>query len=129
MTCAWRTRKCGGGGGGGPGRGRCGGDRRGGRGGGASPWGGRLLAGPGAARGAAMGGGAGLLAACDFVIAADDLRLAYPEVRRGLVAALVTCLLRRQLPERLVRELILLGRTLSAAQALAAGLVREVAMA
>jgi methylglutaconyl-CoA hydratase len=80
----------------------------------------------GAARGAAMGGGAGLLAACDFVIAADDLRLAYPEVRRGLVAALVTCLLRRQLPERQVRELILLGRTLSAADALSAGLVRDV---
>ena len=39
------------------------------------------------ARGAAMGGGAGLLAACDFVVAADDLRLAYPEVKRGLVAA------------------------------------------
>jgi methylglutaconyl-CoA hydratase len=79
-----------------------------------------------AAHGAAMGGGAGILAACDFVVAADDLSLAYPEVRRGLVAALVTCLLRRQLSDRQVRELILLSASLSATEALAFGLVRQV---
>src|SRR4051794_17764813 len=45
------------------------------------------------AHGAAMGGGAGILAACDFVVGATDLRLGYPEVHRGLVAALVTVLL------------------------------------
>src|SRR4051812_18967554 len=55
-----------------------------------------------AAHGAAMGGGAGLLSACDFVVAGEDLQLALPEVRRGLVAALVTCLLRRQLTDRQV---------------------------
>src|SRR5439155_6518669 len=49
------------------------------------------------AQGAAMGGGAGFLAACDLVVASSDLRLSYPEVHRGLVAALVTTLLRRQL--------------------------------
>lgn len=79
-----------------------------------------------AVHGAAMGGGAGLLAACDFALAADDLRLAYPEVRRGLVAALVTCLLRRQLSDRQVRELILLGQTLTATEALSTGLIRKV---
>jgi methylglutaconyl-CoA hydratase len=79
-----------------------------------------------AAHGAAMGGGAGLLAACDFVVAADDLKIAYPEVRRGLVAALVTCLLRRQLTDRAVRELILLGENIPAAQALAMGLISRV---
>ena len=79
-----------------------------------------------AANGAAMGGGAGILAACDFVVAADDLKIAYPEVRRGLVAALVTCLLRRQLNDRAVREVILLGENVSAARALAMGLVTQV---
>jgi methylglutaconyl-CoA hydratase len=79
-----------------------------------------------APHGAAMGGGAGLVAACDFAIAADDLRLAYPEVRRGLVAALVTCLLRRQVSDRQVRELILLGQTITASQAAVLGLVRSV---
>ena len=70
-----------------------------------------------AAHGAAMGGGAGLLAACDFVVAADDLKIAYPEVRRGLVAALVTCLLRRRLNDGAVRELILLGQSVQAERA------------
>jgi methylglutaconyl-CoA hydratase len=79
-----------------------------------------------AAHGAAMGGGAGLIAACDFAVAADDLRLGYPEVHRGLVAALVTCLLRRQMNDRVVRELILLGQTIDGSSALAMGLVRRV---
>src|SRR4051812_21824611 len=49
------------------------------------------------AHGVAMGGGAGLLSACDFVVGSPDLKIAYPEVHRGLVAALVTTLLQRQL--------------------------------
>jgi methylglutaconyl-CoA hydratase len=79
-----------------------------------------------AAHGAAMGGGAGLVAACDLAIAADDLRLAYPEVHRGLVAALVTCLLRRQLHDRQIRELTLLGQAVSAERALQLGLINRV---
>ena len=53
-----------------------------------------------AAQGGAFGGGVGLLAACDIAIAADDLRIGFPEVHRGLVAGLVTALLARQLPQR-----------------------------
>jgi len=79
-----------------------------------------------AAQGAAMGGGVGLLAACDFVVAADDLRIGFPEVRRGLVAALVTALLQRQLPGRVLRELILLGQTIEASRAQSIGLVNRV---
>ncbi len=79
-----------------------------------------------AAHGAAFGGGAGLIAACDMAIAADDLQIGYPEVRRGLVAALVTCLVRRQVSGRRLREMLLLGQTLSAEQALHAGLVNQV---
>jgi methylglutaconyl-CoA hydratase len=79
-----------------------------------------------AAHGGAFGGGAGLIAACDLALAADDLQLGYPEVRRGLVAALVTCLLRRQVSGRRLREILLLGQTLSAREALDAGLVNRV---
>ncbi len=79
-----------------------------------------------AAQGAAIGGGAGMLAACDFAIAAEDLRIGYPEVTRGLVAALVTCLLRRQLSDRTIRELVLLGRTVPADEAQRLGLVNRV---
>lgn len=79
------------------------------------------------ARGAAMGGGAGIIAACDFAVVADDFRLSYPEVHRGLVAALVTCLLRRQISDRAVRELTLLGQSITAGEALQRGLVTKVA--
>ncbi len=79
-----------------------------------------------APHGAAVGGGAGLVAACDLAIGAPDLHLGYPEVHRGLVAALVTTLLRRQLNERAVRELILLGQTADAPRALALGLVNRI---
>jgi methylglutaconyl-CoA hydratase len=78
------------------------------------------------AQGAAMGGGAGFLAACDLVVAASDLRLGYPEVHRGLVAALVTTLLRRQLGERVVRELVLLGQTVDATRAMELGLINRI---
>ena len=78
-----------------------------------------------AARGAAFGGGAGLVAACDLVVAGEDLKVGFPEVRRGLVAALVTCVLRRQLGDRAVRELILLGQMIDAHSAAALGLVNR----
>src|SRR4051812_21822652 len=45
-----------------------------------------------AAQGAAIGGGVGLLSACDLAIATEDLQIGFPEVKRGLVAALVTAL-------------------------------------
>src|SRR4051794_35360881 len=44
--------------------------------------------------GAAMAGGAGIMSACDFVVAADHTKIGYPETRRGLVAGLVMTFLR-----------------------------------
>ncbi len=80
-----------------------------------------------AAQGSAMGGGAGFISAADFVIASDDLQVGYPEVRRGIVAALVMPLLRRQVPERTTREIILLGQTLDANRCRELGLVNRIA--
>ncbi len=48
-----------------------------------------------AVHGAAVAGGAGIMSACDFVIAAEGTKIGYPEVRRGLVAGLVMTFLRR----------------------------------
>ncbi len=62
-----------------------------------------------AVHGAAVAGGAGIMSACDFVVAADGTRIGYPEVRRGLVAGLVMSFLRRQVGERNMRELLLGG--------------------
>jgi methylglutaconyl-CoA hydratase len=79
-----------------------------------------------AAHGSAVGGGAGIVLASDFVLAAEDLKLGFPEVHRGLVAALVTTLLRRQVSDRAARELVLLGQTIDADRAVALGLVNRI---
>ena len=77
-------------------------------------------------QGAAIAGGAGLMSACDVVVAAQDARIGYPEVRRGLVAALVMTLLHRQVREREARELLLLGDLVASEQARQMGLVNRV---
>src|SRR5438552_14375214 len=59
-----------------------------------------------AVHGAAVAGGAGIMSACDFVVAAERTKIGYPEVRRGLVAGLVMTFLRRQVGERNMRELL-----------------------
>jgi enoyl-CoA hydratase/carnithine racemase len=76
--------------------------------------------------GAAIAGGAGLMSACDFAVATTDTRFGYPELRRGLVPALIMTFLRRQLRERDARELLLLGRLFEAPHAHAIGLINRV---
>lgn len=78
------------------------------------------------AQGAAMAGGAGLLAACDFSVASDDLRIGFPEVRRGLVPALVSTILRHKLRDADLRELFLLAEPVDAQKALSMGLVHRI---
>ena len=76
--------------------------------------------------GAAVAGGAGLMSACDFVIAAERTKIGYPEVRRGLVASLVMTFARRQLRERDLREVMLASELFDADHARAIGLVNRV---
>ena len=76
--------------------------------------------------GAAVAGGAGLMSACDFVVAAERTKIGYPEAKRGLVAGLVMTFLRRQLRERDVRELLFTGDLITAERAKEIGLVNRV---
>jgi methylglutaconyl-CoA hydratase len=76
--------------------------------------------------GAAVAGGAGIMSACDFVVAAERTKIGYPEVRRGLVAGLVMTFLRRQLRERDLRELLLASELIDAERAREIGLVNRV---
>lgn len=76
--------------------------------------------------GAAVAGGAGLMSACDFVIAAERTKIGYPEVRRGLVASLVMTFVRRQLRERDLREVMLASELFDAEHARNIGLVNRV---
>ncbi len=77
-------------------------------------------------QGTAVAGGAGLVTVCDLAIAAPAARFGYPEVRRGLVAAMVMPHLLRHVGERFARYLLLTGELIDAAEALRGGLINEV---
>ena len=79
-----------------------------------------------AVHGAAVAGGAGIMSACDLVVAAEGTKIGYPEVRRGLVAGLVMTFLRRQVGERNMRELLYTAELINAARAKEIGLVNRV---
>jgi methylglutaconyl-CoA hydratase len=79
-----------------------------------------------AVQGAAVAGGAGLVTVCDLAIAAPEAKFGYPEVRRGLVAAMVMPHLMRHVGERMARYLLLAGELIDAAEAQRVGLVNEV---
>ena len=79
-----------------------------------------------AVHGAAVAGGAGIMSACDFVVAARGTKIGYPEVRRGLVAGLVMTFLRRQVGERNMRELLLGSELIDVERAKEIGLVNRV---
>jgi len=79
-----------------------------------------------AVHGAAVAGGAGIMSACDFVVAAEGTKIGYPEVRRGLVAGLVMTFLRRQTGERNMSELLLGSELIDAERAKEIGLVNRV---
>lgn len=81
-----------------------------------------------AVNGLAFGGGMELVLACDLAVAGPAARFGLPEVKHGLVAA-AGGLLRgpRQLPVKVLLDLVLTGASLDADQALARGLVSRVA--
>jgi enoyl-CoA hydratase/carnithine racemase len=73
--------------------------------------------------GHAMGGGLGLVAACDLAMAADDALFATPEVKVGVYPMLITTYLMRLVPRRKLAEMSLTGEPLTAAQAVEYGLL------
>ena len=80
----------------------------------------------GVLRGAAMGGGLGLLACCDFVIAEDTAVVALPELRLGLVPAVIAPYLLRKIGAAHTLALAFSARRHTAAEALRMGLVQRV---
>ncbi len=77
--------------------------------------------------GAAMGGGCGLAACCDIVLTTSDAKFAMPEVTLGLPPAQIAPFVAARIGERAALRLMLTGRRIDAAQALACGLVDDVA--
>jgi len=79
-----------------------------------------------AVNGVAMGGGAGLALACDLTVAAASARIGYPEVKRGVVPAVVMANLVRVVRRKKAFELVATGEPVSAPEALAIGMLNLV---
>jgi methylglutaconyl-CoA hydratase len=77
--------------------------------------------------GPAIGGGVGLMAACDIVVAAAGTRFQFSEVRLGIVPAVISPFCIRRLGEMKAMRLFLTGEPIDAAKALEYGLVDVVA--
>ena len=79
-----------------------------------------------AVNGAAIAGGCGIATLCDFTLAVPEASFGYSEVRIGFIPAIVSVFLRRQVGEKIARDLLLTGRILGAEEAHRIGLVTEI---
>jgi enoyl-CoA hydratase len=76
--------------------------------------------------GNALGGGLGLVAACDMAVAVEEAKLGTPEINLGLFPWMIAAVLYRTLPPKIVNELVFTGEKVAAARALEIGLVNRV---
>ena len=77
--------------------------------------------------GAAFGGGAGVVAACDMAVATADARFSFSEVKLGLIPATVSPYVVAAIGPRAARGLFATGQVFDAEHALRIGLIGEVA--
>src|SRR5690606_33822917 len=80
----------------------------------------------GLVQGGCFGGGTGLIAACDIVLAADNALFSISEVRWGITAAIILPQLNDAIGIRQVRRYALTGERFDAQEARRIGLVHEV---
>jgi enoyl-CoA hydratase/carnithine racemase len=79
----------------------------------------------GAVAGWVVGGGMVLTTMCDILVAADNARFSYPEVKVGFTGGLITNLASR-IPHKIAMELLLLGEPIDARRAYEVGYVNKV---
>lgn len=77
-------------------------------------------------QGRALGAALSLAGRCDLVIVSDDARLAFPEIRHGIPPTIVLSHYRYVLPRLVLFDLILSGREVTGAEAVAMGLATRV---
>lgn len=74
-------------------------------------------------QGAALGGGAGLIAACDLVVASSEAVFGFPEVRLGLVPGVISPYVIARIGAGAARRWFVTGERFDAAEAQRMGLV------
>ncbi len=79
--------------------------------------------------GHAFGGGVGLIACCDIAIGVDSAKLAFTEVRLGLVPAVISPYVIAAIGERQARRYFLSAETINATRAHEIGLLHELTTA
>ena len=75
--------------------------------------------------GAALGGGMGLIAACDIVVAAEETQFGFTEVKLGIVPAVISSFVLRKTGTAPARRYFLTGEIFGPAEARAMSLVHE----
>ncbi len=75
--------------------------------------------------GAAFGGGAGLVAACDIAIAATTARFCFSEVKLGLIPAIISPYVVKAIGERAAKWLFMSAELVDAHRAQALGLIHH----
>ena len=77
-------------------------------------------------QGAAVGGGVGLMLACDFAVAVSSARFGLTSARNGLLAGIAIPVLIQAVGSRMARQLLMHGGMFDSATALRIGLVDQV---
>lgn len=75
--------------------------------------------------GKALGGGFGLLLACDLAVAVSDAEVGTPEIDIGLWPHVITVVIQRRLPRAVALELMLTGRRMPVEEAARWGIVNR----
>jgi enoyl-CoA hydratase len=76
--------------------------------------------------GVALAGGFGLMLACDLVVAAGDVEMGTPEVNLGLWPHMISAVIARNVPRKVMTEMMMTGRRYTAAEAERWGMVNRV---
>lgn len=76
--------------------------------------------------GAALGGGAGLIACCDYVIAGDTAMIGFTEVRLGLIPAVISPFVIAKIGESNARATFMSGVRFNSFRAMSMGLVHQI---
>ncbi|QQS67468.1 MAG: enoyl-CoA hydratase/isomerase family protein [Chlorobiota bacterium] len=76
-------------------------------------------------QGSAIAGGCGLMLACDIIVATENSKFGFTEVKIGFIPAIVSAFALRKCSQIQIRELLLTGKIISANDAFDKGLITK----